>query len=52
MSLPDMLEAVDRFITEHADRDERMRATIGATRAKAAAIIRASFADGGGESLH
>ncbi len=51
MSLPEMLEAVDRFITEHADRDERMRTTIAATRAEAAAIIRASFADGDGESL-
>ncbi len=50
MSLREMLEVVDWFITEHADRDEKVLATIAATRAKAAVIIRASFADGGGEA--
>ncbi len=51
LSLAETLEAVDRFITEHAHRDERLRAMIAATRAKAAAIVRASFADGEGECL-
>jgi Flp pilus assembly protein TadB len=50
LSLAETLEAVDRFITEHADHDERMRATIAATRAEAAAIIRASFCKSDGEN--
>jgi hypothetical protein len=53
-SLPEMLAAVDAFITEHADDggNPAMRAEIEATRVRAQAIIRASFTSGDGENRH
>ncbi len=44
MSLPEMLEAMDQLITKHADRDERMRANVAATRAQRRPLFEHRFA--------